>query len=148
MLKPKPFSKKNQKNIKICVVYVSCTKRNTLCTFVDPFEKKVKTSCSVGMVKESNKEKKDSYAVVNRLGQFIVQKIRDLRYTKVSVVFRGLGIGKTAVMNNLRDSGLGVESVRDTTLVPHNGCRPPKVRRKKFRTRVGFEIKKLLSPGF
>ena len=42
----------------------------------------------------------------------------------------GLGFpGREAAIRALQAAGLEVNSIRDVTPIPHNGCRPPKRRR-------------------
>lgn len=48
---------------------------------------------------------------------------------KVDVFVKGPGSGREAAIRALQAAGLQVESIRDVTPVPHNGCRPPKRRR-------------------
>lgn len=48
---------------------------------------------------------------------------------KVQVFVKGPGSGREAAIRALSTSGLEVESIKDTTPIPHNGCRPPKRRR-------------------
>nr|YP_009672645.1 ribosomal protein S11 [Dictyopteris divaricata]QDB64130.1 ribosomal protein S11 [Dictyopteris divaricata] len=127
------------------IVYIRGTKRNTFCVLIDGSDQKVKISSSVGSI---SPDKASPYVTTKLLAQYFVQRLIDLKYVRVSVVLRGLGVGRGVVINSLRNSGLHLHTIKDTTLSPHNGCRPPKVRRKKFRTRVSFKIKKFLSLRF
>ncbi|XP_003226596.1 small ribosomal subunit protein uS11m isoform X2 [Anolis carolinensis] len=47
----------------------------------------------------------------------------------VRVVVKGLGPGRMAAIKGLTMGGLEVISITDNTPIPHNGCRPRKVRR-------------------
>ncbi|XP_060116301.1 small ribosomal subunit protein uS11m isoform X2 [Heteronotia binoei] len=47
----------------------------------------------------------------------------------VRVVVKGLGPGRQAAIKGLTMGGLEVISITDNTPIPHNGCRPEKVRR-------------------
>ncbi|KAM5291341.1 small ribosomal subunit protein uS11m isoform 1-T1 [Glossophaga mutica] len=49
--------------------------------------------------------------------------------THVRVVVKGLGPGRLAAIKGLTMGGLEVISITDNTPIPHNGCRPRKVRR-------------------
>ena len=53
----------------------------------------------------------------------------DLGLRKVDVYVKGPGSGREAGVRSLQTTGLEVLSIRDTTPIPHNGCRPPKRRR-------------------
>lgn len=48
---------------------------------------------------------------------------------KVNVFVKGPGSGREAAIRALATAGLVVDIIRDTTPIPHNGCRPPKRRR-------------------
>jgi small subunit ribosomal protein S11 len=48
---------------------------------------------------------------------------------KVNVFVKGPGSGREAAIRALASSGLEVSTIKDTTPIPHNGCRPPKRRR-------------------
>lgn len=47
----------------------------------------------------------------------------------VSVYVKGPGAGREAAIRTLQAAGLEVNSIKDVTPIPHNGCRPPKRRR-------------------
>ncbi|XP_077173507.1 small ribosomal subunit protein uS11m [Paroedura picta] len=47
----------------------------------------------------------------------------------VRVVVKGMGPGRLAAIQGLTMGGLQVVSITDNTPIPHNGCRPRKVRR-------------------
>jgi small subunit ribosomal protein S11 len=45
------------------------------------------------------------------------------------VVVKGPGPGRESAIRALQAVGLQVNSIKDETPIPHNGCRPPKRRR-------------------
>jgi small subunit ribosomal protein S11 len=47
----------------------------------------------------------------------------------VEVFVKGPGSGREAAIRAIDTSGIKVLKIKDTTPVPHNGCRPPKRRR-------------------
>lgn len=47
----------------------------------------------------------------------------------VEVYVKGPGSGREAAIRALQAAGLEVTMIKDVTLIPHNGCRPPKRRR-------------------
>ena len=127
-------------------VYITSTRRNLFCTIIDYNDKKVKFSCSYGLVKTD--AKKIGYVPSKLLGYLFLNKIKTLKYNKVYVILTGVGSGRAFIINSFRNTDIRVLRIIDTTLCPHNGCRPKKYRRKKFRTKMSSKIKKLLSPGF
>ncbi|AXJ00115.1 SSU ribosomal protein S11P [Cyclonatronum proteinivorum] len=53
----------------------------------------------------------------------------DMGLRKVNVFVKGPGTGREAAVRALGALGFEVDSIKDTTPIPHNGCRPPKRRR-------------------
>ena len=47
----------------------------------------------------------------------------------VEVFVKGPGSGREAAIRAIDSTGIKVTRIRDTTPIPHNGCRPPKRRR-------------------
>ena len=48
---------------------------------------------------------------------------------QVEVFVKGPGSGREAAIRAMQAAGLEVNSIKDVTPIPHNGCRPPKRRR-------------------
>jgi len=48
---------------------------------------------------------------------------------QVEVMVSGPGAGRETAIRALQGAGLEITLIRDITLIPHNGCRPPKRRR-------------------
>ena len=53
----------------------------------------------------------------------------DMGLRKVIAYVKGPGSGREAAVRALAMSGIEVSLIKDTTPIPHNGCRPPKRRR-------------------
>lgn len=53
-----------------------------------------------------------------------------LGVTVVMLLIAGVGYGKFGVIRGLSKVGLKVKTISDVTSIPHNGCKPPKMRRK------------------
>ena len=62
-------------------------------------------------------------------GSEAAKEAYDLGLRRVDVYVKGPGSGREGAVRALALSGLEVLSIRDTTPIPHNGCRPPKRRR-------------------
>jgi len=54
---------------------------------------------------------------------------RDHGVRTVDVRVSGPGSGRESAVRALASAGIEVRSIKDTTPIPHNGCRPPKRRR-------------------
>jgi small subunit ribosomal protein S11 len=48
---------------------------------------------------------------------------------KIDVLVKGPGPGRETAIRSLQAAGLEIQTIKDVTPVPHNGCRPPKRRR-------------------
>lgn len=53
----------------------------------------------------------------------------ELGLRKIDVEVKGPGAGREAAIRSLQAAGLEIQSIKDITPIPHNGCRPPKRRR-------------------
>ncbi len=53
----------------------------------------------------------------------------DAGLRKVDVYVKGPGAGREGAIRSLSQNGIDIAIIKDTTPLPHNGCRPPKKRR-------------------
>ena len=58
-----------------------------------------------------------------------LQSAYDHGVRSVDVRVSGPGSGRESAVRALASAGIEVRSIKDTTPIPHNGCRPPKRRR-------------------
>ena len=58
-----------------------------------------------------------------------VDAIRTVGLQRAEVMVKGAGSGRDAALRAIAKSGVRLSCIRDVTLMPHNGCRPPKKRR-------------------
>lgn len=119
-------------------IYIKSTKKNIFCTLWDPIDKKVRTSCSLKVVKYENEfnERINLFKRGILLGQFMGNKVISLGYKDVAIFLdSGLNKGRKGVLKGLSQSCLNFSFIELYKTCPHNGCRPPKVSRKKIRTK-------------
>lgn len=57
------------------------------------------------------------------------KKAMEIGLRSVDLFLKGPGAGREPAVRSLALAGIRVNSMRDTTPMPHNGCRPPKRRR-------------------
>ncbi|MDR1511322.1 MAG: 30S ribosomal protein S11 [Endomicrobium sp.] len=57
------------------------------------------------------------------------KKALDMGVKQVAVFVNGPGPGRETAIRGLQGSGLGITAIKDVTPVPHDGCRPSKLRR-------------------
>jgi len=58
-----------------------------------------------------------------------LRKAKSMGLMSTDVYLKGPGPGKDAALRVLKTSGIEVNTLADTTPIPHNGCRPRKHRR-------------------
>lgn len=109
-------------------IYISATFNNTIITITDqkgtPF---VVGSC--GMHGFSGTRKSTPYAATVTV-QEALKKAMEIHGLQDAVVFvKGIGPGREASLRGIKASGVEVEKIVDVTPIPHNGVRPPKIRR-------------------
>jgi small subunit ribosomal protein S11 len=127
--KKKEFKKKRERRIvPHGVVYIQASFNNTLITITDPDGHAICWS-SAGSVGFKGSRKGTPYAA-QQASSAAASVARD-QYGMKSVVVRvkGPGSGRESAVRALASSGLHINSLKDVTPIPHNGCRPPKRRR-------------------
>lgn len=68
-------------------------------------------------------------AALFAVGVAIAEKSKALGILRVKISSRGMGKARIGFLRGLVWGGLTLVSLHDTTPRPHNGCRPPAVRR-------------------
>jgi len=108
-------------------VYISSSYNNTLITLTD-LQGNVLTWASAGSIGFRGTKKATPFAA-SRVAENICLTAKKLGIQKISVLVKGIGSGRESAIRSLAAHGLDIISITDITPVPHNGCRPPKVRR-------------------
>lgn len=73
--------------------------------------------------------KKATPYAATKIAETVIEKIKKTGISEVSVFVKGIGGGREAAVRALANKGLNIISIKDVTPMPHNGCKPPKVRR-------------------
>lgn len=130
MAKPKSKTsakRKVKKNVVEGVAHVNSTFNNTLITISDRQGNAISWS-SAGAQGFKGSRKSTPYAaqiaaeVAGRAAQEHGMKVLDVKVT-------GPGSGRESALRALSSIGFDIKEIKDTTPIPHNGCRPPKRRR-------------------
>ena len=108
-------------------IYVSSSYNNTIVTLTDS-KGQVLAWKSAGSVGFKGTKKATSFAA-SRVAEAVVNICKKLGIDKINVFIRGIGAGRESAVRTLVAQGLNVVSIKDVTPIPHNGCRPKKVRR-------------------
>ena len=119
--------KRERKSVPRGRAYVQSTFNNTLITITDP-NGNVLSWASAGQAGFKGSRKSTPYAA-QIASETAARKAMDHGMRQVDVFVKGPGSGREAAVRALQSSGLIVLSIKDSTPVPHNGCRPPKRRR-------------------
>lgn len=114
-------------NVRDCKIYVSSSYNNTLITLAN-LKGQVLAWKSAGSVGFKGAKKATSFAA-SRVAESIANICKKLAVEKVEVLIRGVGAGRESAVRTLVNQGINVVSIKDVTPIPHNGCRPKKVRR-------------------
>ena len=124
----KPSGKKKiAKIVPSGIAHIQATFNNTVVTITDPSGKVLAWS-SGGKVGFSGSRKSTAFAAqVVSSDAAKAAKAYGMRDIKVYV--KGPGSGRESAIRSLQAAGLEVSLIKDTTPIPHNGCRPPKRRR-------------------
>lgn len=119
--------KKVKKNVPVGVAHVHATFNNTIVTITDLVGNVVSWS-SPGCNGFKGSRKSTPFAA-QVAGENAARKAKEVGMRAVSVLVKGPGAGRESALRALATSGLTVTSIKDTTPMPHNGCRPKKSRR-------------------
>ena len=113
--------------IPIGKAYVQSTFNNTIVTLTDPSGNPVAWG-SAGTAGFTGYRKSTAIAA-QRAGEDAARKAMEQGIRQVEVFVRGPGAGRESAIRALQSAGIIVNSIKDVTPIPHNGCRPPKRRR-------------------
>lgn len=119
--------KKEYRSVPKGRAYVQASYNNTIITLTDERGDVLSWSSS-GKCGFKGPKKSTAYAA-GVVVRDAVQRARLYGLTEVDVIIKGIGSGREAAVRAFNTQGLQIASIRDFTPIPHNGCRPPKVRR-------------------
>lgn len=108
-------------------VYIYSSYNNTIITLTDS-QGNVLNWVSAGSIGFKGAKKATPFAA-SKVAEAISTTAKKLGIEKVKVFIKGIGSGRESAIRSLAGHGLTVNAVQDVTPIPHNGCRPPKVRR-------------------
>ncbi|MDO5786340.1 MAG: 30S ribosomal protein S11 [Phascolarctobacterium sp.] len=119
--------KKVSKNIINGVAHIRSTFNNTIVTISDT-EGNVLSWASAGGLGFRGSRKSTPFAA-QMAAEEATKAAMEHGLKNVEVFVKGPGAGREAAIRALQAAGLEVNSIKDVTPIPHNGCRPPKRRR-------------------
>ena len=119
--------KKVSKNIINGVAHIRSTFNNTIVTISDT-EGNVLSWASAGGLGFRGSRNSTPFAA-QMAAEEATKAAMEHGLKNVEVFVKGPGAGREAAIRALQAAGLEVNSIKDVTPIPHNGCRPPKRRR-------------------
>lgn len=109
------------------IAHIKATFNNVIVTLTDTSGNTVSWSSSGRMGFKGSKKNTPFAAQIT--AEAAAKEAFELGLRKVDVLIKGVGSGRDAAVRALNTAGLAINSIKDITPLPHNGCRPPKKRR-------------------
>ena len=125
--KTKKFKKRERKNVPYGVAFIQASFNNTVVTIADQMGNVL--CWSTAGAKGFRGSRKNTPFAAQVAAEDAARKALDLGMRTVQVFVNGPGAGRESALRALQSTGLRVSFIKDTTPIPHNGCRPPKRRR-------------------
>ncbi|MEI6266568.1 MAG: 30S ribosomal protein S11 [bacterium] len=119
--------KKIKKVVNYGQAHIQATFNNTIITITDN-DGNVLSWATSGASGFKGSRKSTPYAA-QIASEIAVEKAKAFGLEKVDVFIKGIGTGRDSAVRAFNASGIYVNSIKDVTPIPHNGCRPPKARR-------------------
>jgi small subunit ribosomal protein S11 len=119
--------KREKKNIPHAICHVRATFNNTIITISDPAGNTICWASAGGQGFKGSR--KGTPFAAQTAAQQVAYAARDNGVRSVDVRVKGPGSGRESSIRALKNAGLDIQSIKDVTPIPHNGCRPPKRRR-------------------
>ena len=120
--------RKKKKIVEEGRIYVVATFNNTIITITDKTGNPLVTG-SCGMFGFSGTRKSTPYAATVTAEATLKKAINDCGLREADIFVKGIGPGREAALRVIKNSNLEIKKIIDITPIPHDGVRPPKVRR-------------------
>ena len=125
--KKKVFRKKEKKNVPNGIVHIAASFNNTMISITDLEGNLIAQSSAARVAFVVRARGRRS----RRSRRLTKQRRRRTKpgMHQCEVRVKGPGGGRESAIRAIANAGIRVMTIRDTTPIPHNGCRPPKRRR-------------------
>ena len=119
--------RKTRRNVTTAIAHVKATFNNTTVTITDT---KGDTLCWASAGTSGFKGSRKSTPYAGQLAaQQAAEKAAKFGVKEIEVWVKGPGSGRESAITALQAAGITVKLIEDITPIPHNGCRPRKLRR-------------------
>ncbi|MDD4188861.1 MAG: 30S ribosomal protein S11 [Eubacteriales bacterium] len=116
-----------KKNIDRGAAHIRSSFNNTIVTITDTAGNAISWASSGGLGFKGSR--KSTPFAAQMASETAAKAAMEHGMKSVEVYVKGPGSGREAAIRALQAAGLEVSLIKDTTPIPHNGCRPPKRRR-------------------
>ncbi len=123
----KEIKKKFGQKISEAKLYISSSFNNTILTLTD-LNGNVLFWTSAGLLGFKGTKKGTPFAA-SKAAETMADLILSNKIDKIHILVKGVGSGRESALRSLAAKGVNIVSIEDITPIPHDGCRPPKVRR-------------------
>ncbi len=124
---PKVRKKKVKLKVPVARVCIYAGENNTIVTFTDLTGNKI-AGCSCGRAGFAGTRKSTPYAAKVAAEQ-AAEQAQPYGVESVHVEVKGLGPGREQAIRGIQGAGINLESIVDTTPIPHGGVRARRRRR-------------------
>jgi len=123
----KIIKKKIKKSVTSGCVYIQSSFNNTLITITDENGNTIAWA-STGSIGFKGTKKSTPYAA-QLAALNAIEKAKQYGFNKAKVFVSGVGSGRESAVRALLNARIEIDAIKDTTPIPHNGCRAKKLRR-------------------
>ena len=118
---------KNPQRMREGRIYISSSYNNTIVSLTDTDGNLLvwKSAGSIGF----KGTKKGTPFAASKVAEAVAEALKKINVERVQVFVKGIGSGRDSAVRSLAARGVDIVSIKDITPIPHNGCRPRKVRR-------------------
>ncbi|MFH1868256.1 MAG: 30S ribosomal protein S11 [Candidatus Omnitrophota bacterium] len=116
-----------KRNVNHGVAHILASFNNTVITITD-LEGNALCTSSSGSCGFKGSKKSTPFAAQIAADK-VAKRAKDFGMQKIDICVKGPGAGRESAIRAIQAAGLQVNSIKDATPIPHNGCRAPKRRR-------------------
>ena len=120
----KDTSKKKRRSVSKGVAHIKATFNNTIVSITDEGGNVVSWSSAGALGYKGSK--KSTPFVAQLVATKAAETAKLSGVATIDVEVKGPGAGRESAVRALEAAGLSIQTIKDVTPVPHNGCRPPK----------------------
>lgn len=108
-------------------IYIKSSYNNTIMTLADTMGNVIFWT-SAGKLGFKGTKQGTPFAAT-KTAEFAADLVNKMGIERIEVFIKGIGQGRESALRGLANRGVNITLIKDVTPIPHNGCRPPKVRR-------------------